>query len=146
MDQAFLANKIRNGETVDIEIDGNTIELNEENLLVTMEGLSGYAFSGEGELGVVLDTEISPELKEEGNVREIISKVQMLRKEKDFEVADRIEFYIDGDKDILDIVKKYEEYISKEVLSENILYNQEFENEKIDINGNDVYIGLKVIK
>lgn len=146
MDQAFLANKIRNGETVDIEIDGNTIELNEENLLVTMEGLPGYAFSGEGELGIVLDTEITPELKEEGNVREIISKVQMLRKEKEFEVADRIDFYIDGDKDILDIVKKYEDYISKEVLSENILYNQEFENEKIDINGNDVFIGLKVIK
>ena len=59
-----------------IDIDGTQIELTSENLLVTMQGKEGFAFAGEGEIGVVLDTTITPELKEEGYVREILSKVQ----------------------------------------------------------------------
>ncbi|NMA58935.1 isoleucine--tRNA ligase, partial [Clostridium cochlearium] len=80
MDQMELAQKIRQGEKVAINIDENEIELNEENLLVTMKGLEGFAFAGEATIGVVLNTTITEELKEEGQLREILSKIQNMRK------------------------------------------------------------------
>lgn len=96
MNQMDLASKINGGQEVPVDIDGEEIILNAENLLVTMQGLPGYAFAGQGELGVILDTNVTPELKEEGDVREIISKVQNLRKETGFEVADKIRLYVAG--------------------------------------------------
>ena len=66
LNQMDLANKVKNGGVEYIEIDGTQIELTLENLLVTMQGKEGFAFAGEGEIGVVLDTTITPELKEEG--------------------------------------------------------------------------------
>ena len=74
--QMDLANTVKNGGIEYIEIDDTQIALNAENLLVTMQGKEGFAFSGEGEIGVVLDTHISEELKEEGYVREVLSKIQ----------------------------------------------------------------------
>ena len=81
-----LALKIQKGDTETISIDGTEIELNKDNLLITMRGKEGFAFSGEGEIGVVLDTTITEELKEEGYIREILSKVQNMRKDSGFEV------------------------------------------------------------
>ena len=72
LNQMDLANKVKNGETEYIEIDDEQIGLNSENLLVTMQGKGTFSFSGEGEIGVVLDTNITEELKEEGFVREIL--------------------------------------------------------------------------
>ena len=66
-----LAQKLQNGEVEVINVNGVEIELNKENLLVTMQGLEGYAFAGEGQIGVVLDTTITNELREEGHVRDI---------------------------------------------------------------------------
>ena len=88
LNQMDLANKVKNGGVEYIEIDGTQIELTSENLLVTMQGKEGFAFSGEGEIGVVLDTHITDELKKEGYVREILSKVQNMRKDKGFEVTE----------------------------------------------------------
>ena len=89
-----LANKVKNGGVEYIEVEDTQIELNADNLLITMHGKEGFAFSGEGEMGVVLDTHITPELKEEGYVREILSKVQNMRKDSGFEVLDRINLYV----------------------------------------------------
>ena len=94
--QMDLANTVKNGGVEYIEIDDTQIGLNSENLLITMNGKDGFAFAGEGEIGVVLDTHITPELKEEGYVREVLSKVQNMRKEKGFEVLDKINLYVDN--------------------------------------------------
>ena len=85
-----------------------------ENLLVTMQGLPGYAFAGEGEMGVVLDTNITEELQEEGHVREILSKIQNMRKESGFEVADKIKTYVSGNEMLQNVIKKFEEQIKKD--------------------------------
>ena len=73
--QMELAAKIKNGESVVAKLGETEIKLNAENLLVTMQGIEGFAFAGTGTLGVVLDTTITEELKEEGYVRELISKI-----------------------------------------------------------------------
>ena len=101
-----LANKVKNGGVEYIEIDGTQIELTSENLLVTMQGKEGYAFAGEGELGVVLETTITPELKEEGYLREILSKVQNMREDSGFKVLDRINLYVAENAKLEDVIKK----------------------------------------
>ncbi|AJA46293.1 isoleucine--tRNA ligase [Clostridium pasteurianum DSM 525 = ATCC 6013] len=134
-DQMSLAKAVNSGETVKIEVQGTEIELNSSNLLVTMQGLEGFAFAGEGELGVVLETTITPELQEEGYVREILSKIQNMRKESGFEVADKIVIYADKNDKLEAVIKKYEDSIKKETLANNIIYNSEREYSEYNING-----------
>ena len=122
--QMDLANTVKSGKTEYIEIEDVQIGLNAENLLITMQGKEGYAFSGEGEIGVVLDTTITPELQEEGYVREVLSKVQNMRKEKGFEVLDKIILYVANNKKIEEVVKKYEETIKHDTLALEIKYNE----------------------
>ena len=142
--QMDLANTVKNGGTEYIEIDDTQIGLNAENLLVTMQGKEGFAFSGEGEIGVVLDTKITPELEEEGYLREVLSKVQNMRKEKGFEVLDRINLYVTGNEKIEKVIKKYEETIKHDTLANNIIYGEE-RKEYVDtnINGENLKVDME---
>lgn len=146
MNQMELAQKIGNGEKVTINVSGTEIQLDNEKLLVTMQGLEGYAFAGEGELGVVLDTTISEELKEEGQLREILSKVQNMRKESDFQVSDKINLYVSGNEMIENIVKKFENNIKKETLSVNVFYNEQIQYTECNINGEKLNMAVEVVK
>ena len=145
--QMDLANKVKNGDTEYIEIDDTEIGLNSENLLVTMQGKDGFAFSGEGELGVVLETTITEELKEEGYVREVLSKVQNMRKEKGFEVLDHINLYVAGNENLEKVIKKNEEVIKNDTLAVKIIYHEERENyTSTNINGENLDIDVEVVK
>ena len=146
MDQMELAQKIQSGESVVVKTGDAEIELNSENLLVTMKGLEGFAFAGEGTMGVVLDTTITEELKEEGNLREILSKVQNMRKESGFEVADKIKLYVAGNELLENIMNKFEDVIKKETLSTEVHYNEEREYTECKINGEDFKIAVEVVK
>ena len=144
--QMELAQTIQNGEVVVINVDGNEIELNNENLLVTMQGLEGYAFAGEGSIGVVLDTNITDELREEGHVREMISKIQNMRKDKGFEVADKIKLYVADNDILLTVIKKYAEVIKKETLTQEIVYNTEADYSDTVINGENLKMTVEVVR
>ena len=147
LNQMDLANKVKNGGVEYIEIDGTQIELTSENLLVTMQGKEGFAFAGEGEIGVVLDTTITPELKEEGYVREILSKVQNMRKDKGFEVLDKINLYVSENEMLEELVKKFESEIKKETLTENIVFNtQRNTYTEVSINGEKLMLDVEVVK
>ncbi|WP_027623617.1 isoleucine--tRNA ligase [Clostridium lundense] len=146
MDQMELAQKIQTGGSVVIKTGDVEIELNSQNLLVTMQGLEGFAFAGEGTIGVVLDTTITDELKEEGNLREILSKVQNMRKESGFEVADKIKLYVTGNELLESVVNKYEDLIKRETLSTEVYYNKEREYTECKINGEDFKIAVEVVK
>lgn len=144
--QMELAQTVQNGGTVTIDVDGTEIELNSENLLVTMQGLEGYAFAGAGEVGVVLDTTITEELREEGHVREMVSKIQNMRKESGFEVADKINLYVSNNDKLLEVVKKYADVIKKETLTVEIAYNGEIEYTNFNINGESLDMAVEVVK
>ena len=147
MNQMDLANKVKNGGVEYIEIDDTQIALTAENLLVTMQGKEGFAFAGEGEIGVVLDTTITPELKEEGYVREILSKVQNMRKDKGFEVLDKINLYISENSMLESVVKKFETEIKKETLTEKVFYNENRDGyTEVSINGEKLMLDVEVIK
>lgn len=145
--QMDLANTVKNGGVEYIEIDDTQIALNADNLLVTMQGKEGFAFSGEGEIGVVLDTHISEELKEEGLVREILSKVQNMRKDKDFEVLDHINLYVAGNTMLEEVIKKNEELIKHDTLAVKVLYNENRNSyTQTNINGENLKLDVEVIK
>jgi len=143
MNQMELAQTINNGGIVTINVAGTEIELNSEKLLVTMQGLEGYAFAGEGEMGVVLITHITEELKEEGNVREILSKIQNLRKESGFEVADKIRIFVSGNEMLQNIIAKFEEQIKKDTLAVEVVYKAVREYKVVRINGEDLELDLE---
>ena len=145
-DQMNLAQTVNNGGSVTINVEGNEIELNGENLLVTMQGLEGFAFAGEGEIGVVLDTHITEELQEEGHVREILSKIQNMRKESGFEVADRIRLYVSGNEMFEGVVSRNAETIKRETLSEEIVFNANREYKEQKINGETLNMDVEVVK
>ncbi|MCY6959220.1 isoleucine--tRNA ligase [Clostridium brassicae] len=145
LNQMELAQTISNGKSVFINVEGceDQIELTSENLLVTMQGLEGFAFAGEGEVGVVLDTNITEELKEEGYVREILSKVQNLRKESGFEVADKIKLYVAGNEVLEEVIRKFESHIMNETLSVEVAYDLEKDYNDYKINGEQLQIAVE---
>ena len=143
--QMDLAVRIQGGGTEYIEIDDTQIELSSENLLVTMHGKEGFAFAGEGEIGVVLDTHITEELKEEGMLREVLSKVQNMRKDRGFEVLDRINLYVANNQVVEEIVKKFEDTIKHDTLADSVVYNEERKSaEEVSINGEKVMFDVEV--
>ena len=145
--QMELATKVEAGNIEYIEIGDVQIPLSKENLLVTMQGKDGFAFSGTGEIGVVIETEITPELREEGYLREILSKVQNIRKESGFEVMDNINLYVSGNEELEKVVKKYEDIIKHDTLAKNVLYNEENkEYAETPINGEKLNIFVEVVK
>ena len=107
-----------------LDINGNHIELSEEDLLIETAQTEGYVTETEGETSVVLDTNLTPELIEEGFVREIISKIQTMRKEAGFEVMDKICVYVKDNEKISDIIKAHQDEIMTEVLAEKIVFDE----------------------
>ena len=109
-----------NGE-LKLDIDGNEVVLSEGDLLIETAQMEGYVTESDNDIAVVLDTNLTPELIEEGFVREIISKIQTMRKEAGFEVMDKIQVYVKDNKVIEDIMKAHAEEIQAEVLAEKLL-------------------------
>ncbi len=145
--QMDLANTVKNGGVEYIKIDDTQIALNSENLLITMNGKDGFAFAGEGEIGVILDTHITQELKEEGYVREILSKVQNMRKDKGFEVLDKINLYVSGNEMLENVIKANAELIKHDTLALEIVYEQKRNDyTETNINGEILNIDVEVIK
>ena len=128
--------------------DGNEVVLTKDDLLIDMAQTEGYVSEADNTVTVVLDTTLTPELLEEGFYREIVSKIQTMRKEAGFEVMDHIYVYADKNEKIADLIKKYADELKSEVMADNIMlgemagYTKEW-----NINGEDVVFGVaKVTK
>ena len=115
-----------------------------EDLLIDMAQKEGYVSQADNNLTVVLDTNLTEELIEEGFVREVISKIQTMRKEADFEVTDKIVIYVDGNEKVSDIIKNNADEIKGDVMALDIKfaemtgYSKEWK-----INGETVTIGVE---
>ena len=116
--------EVRSTGQLELNIDGTSVVLSEEDLLIETAQMEGYISESDNSITVVLDTNLTPELVEEGFVREIISKVQTMRKEAGFEVMDKICVYIKDNDVIKGIAQKYKEQISSEVLAQDIILEE----------------------
>ncbi len=124
IDGTAAMNELRTNGVLKLDINGNDVELTEEDLLIETAQTEGYVSESDGETSVVLDTNLTPELIEEGFVREIISKIQTMRKEAGFEVMDKIKVYAHGNDKIQDVMKAHEDEIKSEVLADEMVLGE----------------------
>ena len=126
------------------DFDGETVELTKDDLLIEIAQTEGFESGNDGDITVVLDTNLTPELVEEGFMREIISKIQTMRKEAGFEVMDKITVYSDGNDKIAELISKNEDTVKNDVLATEIVtgkidgYSKEW-----NINGENVTFAVK---
>ena len=126
------------------DFDGANVVLTKEDLLIDTAQVEGYISEGDNSITVVLDTNLTPDLVEEGFVREIISKIQTMRKEAGFEVMNHINVFQDENEVIAGILKKYTDEIKGEVLADNIMLGQTGGYAKEwNINGEKVMLGVE---
>ena len=131
---------IREGNSVtfeDIEIEPSLIE-------ILTESKEGMCSANQNNNFIILNTKLTDELISEGIAREIVSKVQNLRKEKDFEIENRIKLYYNGDETIDKVIKDFENYIKDETLSVDIIKEDKLKN-SYNINDLDVYLDVERI-
>ncbi len=127
-----------------LELASGRVDLEKGDLLVEMTQQEGYQSESDGGITVVLDTKLTEELLEEGLVRELISKIQNMRKEADFEVTDKIIVYNDNNEKIADIISKNADVIKRDVLAKNIILGETKGFVKDwNINGETVTIGVE---
>ena len=136
--------QVKSKEGLHLPEVSDEVVLYEEDLLITMTQQEGYVTEGDNEVTVVLDTNLTPELLEEGFVRELISKIQTMRKEAGFEVMDKIKVSYEANEKIKSIFEKYGTQIAGEVLADSLTEGKGNGYEKEwDINGERVSLGVE---
>ena len=149
-----IINKADAGEIVSaIDADGHfkvtlpsgvSVLLEKEDLIIETKKTEGFEAASDYGITVALDTTLTPELIEEGSVREIISNIQKMRKNAGFEVMDHITVYVNGNDDIIAVVKKNEAEIADVCLADSFCYGEDTDNSaEVKINGTKTLIGVK---
>jgi isoleucyl-tRNA synthetase len=111
----------QNGQSLVLTVDGTSVELAQDDVFIETSHMEGFVVEGQRDIIVALDTNLTPELVEEGFVREIVSKVQNMRKEAGFEVQDRIALYYCNNDRIAEIIERNKETIAEEVLAQQVI-------------------------
>ncbi len=138
---AFMATLRKDGKAC-FTLDGEQVELEMDDVLVDTAQKGGFVSSSNNDVTVVLDTNLTPELVEEGFVREIVSKVQTMRKEADFNVTDRIRVYHDGNAKIAEVLAAND--IKADVLADEVVAGKGGElSKEWNINGEKVTLGVE---
>lgn len=137
--KAFDENK-----TYKLLVEGQEVELSRDDVLIETVKKEGFVSQVDGDYVVVIDTNLSKDLIEEGFVREVVSKIQTMRKEADFEILDKIKVTYNGDKMIEDVIEKFKSEILKEVLALDIVKENIDESQGKEWNINGYNLKLKV--
>ena len=146
LDGAKAKKELDTEGAVKLNIDGAEIALPKEDLLIETVQKEGYQAESDNGVTVILDTSLTPELIEEGYVREMVSKIQDMRKKAGYEVMDNISVYVSGNSKLADIFEKNKDSICGDVLAKQAQYSDggEFVKE-LDINGEKVTFGITKI-
>ncbi len=116
-DAADTVAKLEADGRISMELGGETVEITREMVDVKISAKEGFAVAMENNVFTILDTTITPELAKEGLARELVSKIQQLRKQKDYEMMDNIRIYVDADEDVSAAIEAHKDYIMKETLA-----------------------------
>jgi len=135
--------KLNNNENITVKLENEDFEVTKDMVDIRYSSKEGFDVTMENNNFVILNTTLTTELIEEGIAREIVSKVQNLRKEKDFNITDRINLYYNSDNEVETSINNFEEFIKNETLSLEIIKKDNLEN-KVDLNGHEAYIDVEV--
>ena len=145
MNQNDIYNFEKQG-TYSLEVGTETLELTLEDVEILSEDIPGWLVANEGRLTVALDINITKELREEGIARELINRIQNLRKESDFNVTNKIDLYIGKHKEINEAVENFKAYIASQVLAENVTLIDKAEDGAQPIEIDDIQTFIKIQK
>ena len=135
---------LNNAGYITLSVNGQDVQLEKADLLIEMVQTEGYVANSDKGITVVMDTKLTPELIEEGFVRELVSKIQTMRKDAGFEVMDRINVYVSGNDKIAALMEKNAEQVKAVVLADNIIAGEAKGFTKDwNINGEDVTLGVE---
>ncbi len=137
--------KLQNDEEITIEVNNQEYKINKELVDIRVNSKEGFNVATENDNFIILDTNLTEDLILEGIAREMISKVQNMRKEKEFNIVDRINLYYSSDNVVDKAVSKFEDFIKKETLSINIEKTEGLKD-IFDLNGHDTYIDVKRVE
>ncbi len=138
---SFVAELDAKGEA-QMTVAGETVNVPKDFVDVRISAKDGFAVAMENNIFTILDTVLTPELVKEGLAREVVSKVQQLRKQNDFEMMDRIDIVLDADEDVCEAVKEFADYIKDETLADTVEFAKA--EECFDINGHKT--GICVVR
>ena len=131
--------KLKNGENITLDVDGVEYEISPDMVDIRISAKEGFDVAMENNNFIILNTELTKELIEEGIAREFISKIQNMRKVKEYNIVDRITIYYNGDEDVKETVNNQKEFIMAETLATDIVFKDSLE-EKFDLNGHETYL------
>ena len=131
--------KLKNGENITLDVDGVEYEISPDMVDLRISAKEGFDIAMEDNNFIILNTELTKELIEEGIAREFISKIQNMRKVKEYNIVDRITIYYNGDEDVKETVNNQKEFIMAETLATDIVLKDSLE-EKFDLNGHETYL------
>ena len=146
MDGNDVVDAFERGETVSFDIDGTLVTLSKDDVLTSPMQKSGFVAQEDKGVTVVLDTNLTPELIAEGYVREVVSKVQTMRKEAGFEVTDHIRITMEGSEKVTAVAEARKAEITSATLAESLTvgtpvgYTKEW-----DLNGEKATLGVEKI-
>ena len=137
----FVAELEAKGE-IEMTVAGETVNVPKDFVDVRISAKDGFAVAMENNIFTILDTVLTPELVKEGLAREVVSKVQQLRKQNDFEMMDRIDIVLEADEEVCEAVKEFADYIKDETLADTVEFAKA--DESFDINGHET--GICVVR
>ncbi len=124
-----------------MEINGEKFEITKEMVDVKISAKEGFAVAMENNVFTILDTTLTPELIKEGLARELVSKVQQMRKQNDYEMMDNINIYFSADEDVAAAIDEYRDYIMKETLAVDMAEKQGLK--EVELNGHKTGLDIE---
>ncbi|MCK4957142.1 MAG: isoleucine--tRNA ligase [Candidatus Cloacimonetes bacterium] len=148
LDTNHIVDALHQGKNYVLDVDGKSFQLTEEDLIISIKDKEGFVFESNKELFVALDTQLTPQLIEEGLARELVNKIQFTRKEKNFEIMDKIHVAYHAEEKIDEVFNKFKDYIMSETLTDTISKIEEVDENMVewDINGIRVYLNINNLK
>ena len=141
--QADIA-KIEQDKTINLTLNGQAYPLSIEDFLITSEDIPGWLVANDGDVTVALDVTLTDELIAEGTARDLVNKIQNLRKDRNFNITDKIKVKLERHEAIVDAVNHYSEYIKSEVLATEFVFADMDFADKIELN-EAVSLGIAVV-
>ena len=137
--------KLQKGDTISMKLDGKNYEVTHDMVDIRTNSKEGFDVATDSNNFIILNTELTNDLINEGIARELVSKVQNLRKTKEFDIADRITLYYNADDEVTEAIEEYKDMIMQETLSVDIVVKFNLSTE-VDLNGHITYIDVEQIK
>ena len=142
LEQEQIADLEKNG-TIALNVDGNDVVVEAADVEIISEDIPGWLVSNEGNLTVALEVELNDELRREGMARELINRIQNLRKENNFEITDRVNVEVSPNQEVENAVSSFADYIKGQVLADNIVVA---DNDGAEVEFDEFKLNIKVVK